>query len=110
MAKVFGFSPSNDTLKALGAKRVRTCKVFCEVKIGDRSVSKRTWLAVDIMKTSVTRGWATRQFNLAIKDAKRDEIVTVEWDAHYGEPDHSYIHGRMSYCNGHTYRRGVFEP
>jgi hypothetical protein len=91
-------------------KKTRTCKVVCQVFVDRKLVETKTWPAVDVMKTSVTRAWATRQFNRYRQAFPKDRVVSVEWDAAYGEPDHSYIHGRLSGVNSHVYRRGIFEP
>jgi hypothetical protein len=68
------------------------------------------------MKTSVTRAWATRQFNAFLKDFAqcdigRDKLVAVYWMARYGEAQgYGSASGWLSGLNGVVMaRRGIFE-
>lgn len=88
-----------------------TCRVHAEIFVDDRVVKVRTWPACDVMKTSATRGWTTRQFNIALRGAGKDQVVTAEWIACYGKAQgHTRITGWLSGVNGRTMaRRGIFE-
>jgi hypothetical protein len=66
------------------------CVVTAEIIVNGEVVKSKSWPKVDIMKTSVSREWATRQFNaflkdFAICDIGKDNFVRVEWIARYGE-------------------------
>ena len=95
---------------------MKTCKVQVEVWVDDTCIRHKTWPECDIMNTSRTRAWATRQFNRTLNDlasclAGKDKIVSVCWTAIY--PDKSgrgRIHGRLSGVNGKKLvRNGIFE-
>lgn len=89
---------------------MRTCHVTVDVLIDGKIIEQREWPAVDVMKTSHTRGWATRQFNMHWKWRKRDKIIRVDWTARYGaEQGHAVIRGSLSGVNNLRHRRGVFE-
>jgi hypothetical protein len=92
------------------------CKVDAQVRVDGKVIKSRTWPEVDIMKTSVTRAWATRQFKAFLKDFAncdigRDKVIRVEWIARYGEAQgHMSVSGWLSGVNGRAMtRRGVFE-
>jgi hypothetical protein len=95
------------------------CKVEAEITVDGKVVKSKVWPECDIMKTSVTRAWATRQFNLFLKEyarggveLSRDKIIRAEWVATYGEAQgHTRLTGVISGVNGHVMaRRGMFEP
>lgn len=93
-----------------------TCKVVATLYVNRKSLKTKTWPACDVMKTSVTRAWATRQFNATLKDLAscdmgRDKVVSVEWRAAYGEAQgFNSISGHMGGVNGRVMsRRGIFE-
>lgn len=92
------------------------CKVDAEIRVNGVVTKSKSWPEVDVMKTSVTRAWVTRQFNAFLKDFAacdfgRDKIVRAEWIARYGEAQgHMSVSGWMSGVNGRVLcRRGVFE-
>lgn len=93
-----------------------TCKVEATLYVDRKPLKTKTWPACDIMKTSVTRAWATRQFNAALKDFAscdigKDKIVSVDWIADFGEAQgFNSIRGHMGGVNGRVMsRRGIFE-
>lgn len=88
-----------------------TCKIEADIRIAGVVVKSKSWPACDIMKTGSTRGWASRQFNIFLKSAPKDNIVRAEWTARYGEEQgHQSISGWISGVNGRTMvRRGIFE-
>jgi hypothetical protein len=89
---------------------MNTCHVTVEVKIDGKTIEQREWPAVDAMKTSHTRGWATRQFNLHWDCRKRDKIIRVYWAARYGESNgYAILKGTLSGVNNIRHRRGIFE-
>lgn len=90
-------------------RHMKTCKVECVVKVGGRIILEKSWPAVDIMKTSVTRSWATRQFNKAVASAPVGDIVAVSWDCYHGAPSHNHFSGRVVGVHGSVYRKGMFE-
>ena len=87
------------------------CKVEAEIRVDDKIVKSRVWPECDIMKTSVTRGWTTRQFNNFLRLASQNEIVTAQWFAIYGEAQgYNRLQGRLSGVHGNLMGRwGVFE-
>ena len=92
------------------------CKVEAEITIDNKVVKSKVWPECDIMKTSVTRAWTTRQFNAFLKDFAncdigKDKIIRAFWVATYGEAQGYSRHtGYLSGVNGHScIRRGVFE-
>lgn len=92
------------------------CKVEAEIRVNGEVTKSKSWPEVDVMKTSVTRAWATRQFNAFLKDFAacdfgKDKIVRAEWIARYGEAQgHMSVSGWISGVNGRVLmRRGVFE-
>lgn len=86
------------------------CEIKTDIRINGRVIKEKCWPACDVMKTSATRSWTTRQFNIALKNAKKDEIVRGEWIARYGEAHgHISISGWISGVNGKPLaRRGIF--
>jgi hypothetical protein len=92
------------------------CEVTTKIIVNGEVVKSKSWPKVDIMKMSVSRAWATRQFNaflkdFAICDIGKDKIVRVEWIARYGESQgYGSVSGWKSGVNGRVMvRRGVFE-
>jgi hypothetical protein len=93
-----------------------TCKVSAELFVDGTVIKAKEWPECDIMKTGVTRAWATRQFNTFLKDFARcdigrDKVISVEWTARYGEAQgYGSLRGRLSGLNGIVMaRRGIFE-
>lgn len=88
-----------------------TCAVEAEVLVGDKIVKSKNWPVCDIMKTSVTRAWATRQFNKFLKEVGKDIVVRVEWTAKHTEAQgHGTLRGTMGGVNGKCLaKRGIFE-
>jgi hypothetical protein len=87
---------------------VKTCRVTCEVRVDGEIVEEKTWPKVDIMRTSATRGWATRQLNDWHR-GRPGKVITVQWDCFHGAPSYTHFSGRMSAVNGHVHRWGIFE-
>ena len=95
---------------------MNVCKVHVEVIVDEQIIKTKTWPTCDIMKTGVTRAWATRQFNAFLKDFNdcvigKDKIIVVRWTAEYGETNgFSRLTGLYSGVNGKVMaRRGIFE-
>lgn len=93
-----------------------TCKVEAKVYVDDVTVKSRTWLVVDVMDTSRTRAWTTRQFNTVLKDLNscligKDKIIRAVWTADYGKAQgYTRLSGWLSGVNGKVMaRRGIFE-
>lgn len=92
------------------------CHVEAEIIVDGKVVRSKTWPDLDVMKTSSTRAWATRQFNIFLKDFSscdigRDKVIRAEWTARYGAAQGNMsINGILSGVNGKTMaRRGIFE-
>jgi len=95
---------------------VKTCKIEVEVCVDRRVVKSRVWPECDIMKTSPSRAWATRQFNKFLSDfggcdIGRDKIISVRWTAIYPEETgRGRMHGYLGGVNGKKLARsGIFE-
>ena len=87
-----------------------TCKIKVDVKVNGNIVQQREWPAVDIMKTGVTRAWATRQFNKLWAAREPDQIISVDWFAQYGEEQgNTRLKGSLSGVNALKHKRGIFE-
>lgn len=95
---------------------MKTCTVTVRVFLGDACsyehsgppTEVREWKGVDIMDTSRTRAWATRQFNMHWKWRKRDKPIRVEWDCRHDDGAY-YFRGSLSGFNNIKSRRGYFE-
>ena len=87
---------------------MKTCTVTAKVYIGGELKDSRQWSGLDIMKTSHTRGWCTRQFNLHWNWRKRDVHIRVEWDCRYDDQNH-HFQGVLSGVNNLRLRRGIFD-
>lgn len=92
------------------------CNVAAGIRVDGQLVKSKSWPACDVMKTGVTRAWATRQFNLFLRDLAscdlgRDRIVRADWIAKYGEAQGNMsVSGWLSGVNGRVMaKRGVFE-
>lgn len=91
---------------------MKTCEVTVDVFVDQKIMKTKTWRRLDVMKTSFTRGWATRQFNTFLRDfgacdMGNDKIIFVEWVCHLG--GYGTIRGTLSGVNGKTMsRRGIF--
>ena len=94
------------------------CRVEAEITVDGKVRKAKVWPECDIMKTSVTVAWTTRQFNLFLKEyarggveTSRDKIIRAWWEARYGEAQgHTRFTGSLSGVNGHVMaRHGVFE-
>lgn len=89
---------------------MNTCHVTVEVTIDGKLIERREWPAVDVMKASHTRGWATRQFNLHWAWRKRDKPILVRWEARYDEAQgHTRLTGMLSGVNSIRRKHGIFE-
>jgi hypothetical protein len=93
-----------------------TCKVEVEIFVDHKVVKSKMWPACDIMNTSRTRAWATRQFNKFLSDfggcdIGHNKIITVHWTAIYpDETGRARTHGHLSGVNGkRLVRDGIFE-
>ena len=95
---------------------MKTCTVMARVYLGEQCEygfqgtphETRIWKDVDIMNTSRTRAWATRQFNLHWKWRKRDIPIRVEWVCENDDGSHRY-EGSWSGVNNIKRARGAFE-
>ena len=93
----------------------KTCKIEVEVCVDHKVIKSKVWPACDIMNTSRTRAWATRQFNKFMDDFSgdygRNKIISVHWTAIYpDETGRARMHGRLSGVNGKKLvRNGIFE-
>lgn len=93
---------------------ITTCKVEAKLSVGGKVMKHKSWPACDVMKTGITRGWATRQFNAFLKDLNecsigKDKIIVVEWSAYLGG-GRGTLRGLLSGVNGKVMaRRGIFE-
>ncbi len=87
-----------------------TCHITVEVTVGGKLVETREWPAVDVMKTSHVRAWATRQFNLHWMWRKPDVIIHVNWTLRHGpKQGHTILRGSLSGVNNLRHKRGYFE-
>lgn len=87
-----------------------TCHITVEVVIDGKLLERREWPAVDIMKTSYSQGWATRQFNLHWNCRKPNKNIKVGWTAKYGEEQgNARLTGILSGVNNIRRKRGIFE-
>ena len=87
------------------------CKVEADLRADGQVIKTKTWPSCDVMKTGPTRGWLTRQFNIALKSAKADVVIRGEWVARYNE-DHGHmsVSGWLSGVNNRLLvKRGIFE-
>ena len=101
----------------MGGRKMKTCTVTARVYLGEQCEydfqgaphETRIWKDVDIMNTSRTRAWVTRQFNLHWKWRKRDVPIRVTWEClHDADPFYRFT-GFLSGVNSIKTRRGVFE-
>ena len=95
---------------------MKTCRIEVEVCVGGKAVKSKAWPECDIMKTSTTRAWATRQFNKFLKDFSGcdfgiNKVILVHWTAIYPESSGmGRLHGILSGVNGkRIVRNGIFE-
>jgi hypothetical protein len=92
------------------------CRVEAEITVDGKVVKSKVWPECDIMKTSVTVAWTTRQFNAFLKANNnflgKNKVVRAWWEARYGEAQgHTRFTGSLSGVNGQVMaRRGMFEP
>lgn len=94
---------------------MNTCTVTVRVFLGDacdyghgKPDETRVWKDADIMKTSHTRAWATRQFNMHWAWRKRNKPIRVEWECRHHDGNYTGL-GSLSGVNNVKSRRGVFE-
>lgn len=93
-----------------------TCKVKAEIRVDRKPIKSKEWPDCDVMKTSVTRAWATRQFNALLKDFAEcdvglDKVVSVHWEAEYGEAQGFFrSQGHIGGVNGKLiHKTGIFD-
>jgi hypothetical protein len=93
-----------------------TCRVHAEIRIDRKPIKSKDWPECDVMKTSVTRAWATRQFRAYLKefnecDIGLDKVVSVHWEAHYGEEQGFHMSlGHIGGVNGKViHKTGIFD-
>lgn len=96
---------------------MKTCTVTVRVLLGEKQCEygfqgapheTRVWKDVDVMNTSRTRAWATRQFNMHWEWRKRDTPIRVEWECQHDDGSYRF-HGGLSGVNNIKSRRGYFE-
>jgi hypothetical protein len=92
----------------------KTCTITAEVYVGrdergDRKLLEtKTWRDVDIMKTSHSRGWCTRQFNLHWQWRKRDASICVSWECRHDDNGVRF-YGELRGVNSIKIKDGIFD-
>lgn len=93
---------------------MKTCTITVELFVSGTSMLLKRWENVDIMKTSHTRGYATRIFNkwLADFDATyglQEKVIRVEWNCRYDDDSYSF-RGKLAGTKGRKVTQsGIFD-
>ena len=94
---------------------MNTCTITVSIHVGPsceygrEADIVRVWEGVDVMKTSHTRAWATRQFNKLWKDRGPDIPIRVYWRQVYDDTNLGSLSGILSGVNNLRHKRGIFE-
>ena len=92
---------------------MKTCSITARVYVGrdprgDRKlVETKNWRDVDIMKTSRSRGWCTKQFNLHWQWRKPGVSICVTWECTY--KDGTRFYGELRGVNSLKIKEGIFD-
>lgn len=71
----------------------------------NETIASHTFGDLDIMKTAKVRQWCTRNFNLALKAAARDEIICVSYYGQLAVEPYNSHSGGLTGLNGKIMRR-----